>query len=188
MARGNSESADSEEELDTAVTGSWTGGGGCTDIGDVLYSGGAGGDSIPVGDVGHVPTYVEAAGKVKPSGGIENGREDVVTEPGWDVDAPFPGGGDVGGGCAGGGDLRHPPSEHHCTIYCDKAHYRPESGSGATPRRSGIGAVVGTVGTIYRGDAGGGSGGGGGNGLGGVGRRGGRGIDGELRGKGYCSI
>ena len=134
------------------------------------------------------PRMWKLLGGFIPSGGIENDRDDFVTEPGWDADAPFPGGGDVGVGCAGGGDLCHPPSEHHCTIYCKKAHYGPVSGSGASPRRSGIGVVVGTVGTIYRGDAGGGSGGGGGNGLGGVGRRGGREIDGELRGEGYCSV
>ena len=92
---------------------------------------------------------------------VRSDRADVAVEPVWDVGLPFPGVVDSGGERAGDGDLITPSSEHCCSIYRDKAHYEPVSGSGTTPRSSGIDAVVGTVGTKSRGDTGGGSGGGG---------------------------
>ena len=171
--------------MDAAVIGAWKGGGGCADIGNVLFSGGAGGASIRAGYVSHGPTHREDAGGGPPSGGTETGGVDAASEPGRDVDIPFPGGGDVRGGRAGCGDLCRPPSEYRCAIYCDKAHYGPVSGGGAAPGSSGIEAVVGTRGTRSRGDMGGG---GSGNGLGGADGRGGGERYGGLRQKGYCNV
>ena len=105
------------------------------------------------------------------------------------MDAPSPRGGDDKGGHAGCGYLRCPTSEHCCAIYCDKAHYGPVSGGGATPRSAGFGEAVGTVGTKSGGDTRGGAVGGGEEGLGGADGigGGGRDVDGKLRQKGYCS-
>ena len=83
--------------------GAWTGGGGCADVRNVLYSGGSGSAYIPVGDVGHFPTYREEYGRVPPLGGTEIDGVDATAEPIWDVEIPFPGGGDVRCGRAGSG-------------------------------------------------------------------------------------
>ena len=50
--------------MGAAITGCWTEGGGCADVGNVLYSGGAGSDFIWVVEMGHVPTHQEGAGRV----------------------------------------------------------------------------------------------------------------------------
>ena len=103
----------------------------CADVGDLLYSGVTGGDSMQVGDVGHVPKHWEEAGRVPPSVGMETDRADSAAEPGWDVGVLFPGGVDVGGSYEGGGDLCCPPSEQCHVFYHNKAHYLPVSWRGA---------------------------------------------------------
>ena len=60
--------------------------------------------------MGRVPKHREDSRKVPPSGGTETDGEDAAAEPGWYVDTPFPGVGNVGGGRAGGGDLYLRPS------------------------------------------------------------------------------
>ena len=94
---------------------------------------------------------------------METEGEDAAAEPGRDVELPFPVGGDVGGGCEGGGDPCHPPSEHPRAIYCDKAYYVPVSGGRMVPRILGIKSVVVTGGTRYIVDTGRCLGSGGGN-------------------------
>ena len=47
----------SDEEVGAADTGDLTVGGRFADVRGVYYSGGTGGTSIRVGEVGHVPTY-----------------------------------------------------------------------------------------------------------------------------------
>ena len=54
------------------------------------------------------------------------------------------GGRDGGGGTVVGGDLRLPPTEHGCTVYCDQVHYLPAYGGGAETRATGFQAVIGT--------------------------------------------
>ena len=58
------------------VIGACMGGGGCTDVGNFLYCGGACGASIRVGDVVHDPTHREESGRVPPSGGTETDEAD----------------------------------------------------------------------------------------------------------------
>ena len=44
----------------------------------------------------------------------------------------FPAGGhDSGGWIVGVGDLRLPPPEHSCAVYCNRDHYGSVSGGGA---------------------------------------------------------
>ena len=65
-----------------------------------------------------------------------------------------------GGGIAGGGDLRLPPSEHSRTVYCENDHYGPVADSRAEAGVKGDQSVV-VAGRIRcGGDADGGSGGG----------------------------
>ena len=131
----------------------WTGGGGRTYDGNVLYHVSSGGTPIRVKDVGRVPVDWEDSGKISPSGGMETDGVDVTSELGQEMDAPSPGEGDGGGGCALVGDLRCPPPEHLRIIYRDKAHYGPVSGGGAAPISSGFKKVVVKRGTWYRRDA-----------------------------------
>ena len=119
MADGNSEYVGSKEEVGMAVAGAWMVGFGCMDLGGVLYRGVAGSDYIRVVDVGHVPTHQEEAERVPPLSGAENGGVDEAPESGQDMDAPFPGGGNVGGRHAGCGYLRRLPSDEEissCTV------------------------------------------------------------------------
>ena len=121
--------------------------------------------------MGHFPMHWEDSGRVKPPGGTETDREYAPLEPGRYVNLPFPGGVDVGGGCAVGGDLRLLPSEHCHTMYSNKYHCGPVSGGGAAAKSYGIEVVVVIGVTRYIGDMGGGLGGVGRNGLGGAVRR-----------------
>ena len=54
------------------------------------------------------------------------------------------GGRDGGGRIAGGGYLCPPLLENSCTVYCDKAHYGPVSGSRAEAGVKGYQLVVGS--------------------------------------------
>ena len=111
---------------------------------------------------------------------METDGADATLEPGKDMEVPFPGGGYIRGRRAGGGDLNHPPSDHHPVIYCKNDHSGHVSGDGAAPRSSIIKSVMVVEGNKSRGDTGGGSGNGGRKVLGGAGGRGGGGIDREL--------
>ena len=159
---------ESTEEMGTDVTGDWAGGGGCAEVRNVLNRDGSGGNTLQVRYVGRVPADWEEAWRFSPSNDTTADGLDVTAERGWDIDVPYPGGGNVGGRHTGGGELNHLPSEHHCNIYRDKAHYGPMLGAGAAPRGTGFEAVVGTGGTRSGGDMGGGVGGRGGEVLGGA--------------------
>ena len=58
------------------------------------------------------------------------------------VGIPPTGGCDGKGITAGGGDLRLPPPEHGCKVYCNQAHYGPVSGGGVETGAKGVQAVV----------------------------------------------
>ena len=66
---------------------------------------------------------------------------------------PPTGGCDGGGGFTGGGDLRLPPPEHSCTVYCDNADYGPMSGGKVEAKAKGGNKMVGTGGFGFGGDA-----------------------------------
>ena len=53
---------------------------------------------------------------------------------------------------SGGGDLRLPPPENSCTVYCDQAHYGPVSGGRAEAGVKGGQEVVGSGWTGFGGD------------------------------------
>ena len=62
---------------------------------------------------------------------MADNRLDATVEQGLEIHIPSPVGGNGRGRIVGGGDLRHPLSEHHRAIYRDKAHYGHVSDSGA---------------------------------------------------------
>ena len=116
-------------------------------VGDIIHHGISGGTTIRVREMDHVPVDWEDSGRISLSGGTETDRADAAYELVRGMGAPSHGGVNVGGGSAGGGDLRCLPSEHRHAIYYDKSHYGPVSGGGATPRGMGFGALVVTGGT-----------------------------------------
>ena len=64
-----------------------------------------------------------------------------------------------GGGIVGGGDLRLPPLEHSCTVYCGQAHYVLMSGSRSEAKVKGDQALMESGRAGFGGDADGGLGG-----------------------------
>ena len=72
--------------------------GGCADVGNVLHHNGAGGDTLWVGVMDHVPAYWEGAGWISTSGDEAVDGENDTSGQGRDVDLPSPGeGNDIGG-------------------------------------------------------------------------------------------
>ena len=92
--------------------------------------------------MGHVPADWEESGRILPSAGTETEGEDYIVEPGLYIDLPYTGGSDIKSGSEGGGNLHHPPSEHRCEMYHNKAHFGPVSDGGAARRSSGFKVVV----------------------------------------------
>ena len=93
--------------------------------------------------MGYVPTHWEDAGRLPPQGDPQVEGEADEYEDGWYLGLPPTGGGDDGGRPAGGGYIHRLPPEHSREIHCDKTHYRPVSGGGATTGENGVEAVVG---------------------------------------------
>ena len=62
--------------MGAAVAGDWKGGGGCADVGGVLYHGSIGGTSIWFGDMVRIPVHWEDYGRVTPLGGTKTDEED----------------------------------------------------------------------------------------------------------------
>ena len=86
---------------------------------------------IWVVDVGHDPPHWENVGQIPPQDGLQADREETLASKGWCMVIPPNGVRNRRGGTAGGGYRCLPPSEHSCTVYCDRAHYVPVSGGGA---------------------------------------------------------
>ena len=132
----------------------------CPDVGDVLCHGGSGGTSLQVVDVGYIPIHWEDAGHIPLSGGQQTDGSAYKEEAGWDVVLTPTSKGNGGGEHKGGEDIRLPTPEQCRTIYFNKAHYGPVSGSGMYPGCKGVKVVMVSAGIGPVGNADGGSDGG----------------------------
>ena len=73
----------------------------------------------------------EGFGRIPPQGGPQADEESTLERTGRSKGLSHTVGRYGGGGIAGGGELRLPPPEHICTVYCDYDHYGTVSGGGA---------------------------------------------------------
>ena len=64
--------------MSEAFTGDWMGGGGCTNIGNVLHRSGSGCTPLQFRYMGHVPSYLEDAGSFSSSSYTESDRLDAT--------------------------------------------------------------------------------------------------------------
>ena len=77
------------------------------------------GHNLRVGYVGHDTPHWEGFGPIPPQGGLQDDEEATSESTGQSMGI-FPAGGrDDEYMIAGGGDIRLPPPEHSCTVYCD---------------------------------------------------------------------
>ena len=78
----------------------------------------------------HENVHWGGAGQIPLQGVPQDDWEETSERTGQSMGIYPAGGGDGGYGIEGCGYISLPPLEQSCTVYCDKAHYGPVSGSG----------------------------------------------------------
>ena len=78
----------------------------------------------------HENPYWECLGCIPPQGGPQSEGEATLERMGRSTGLSLDGVLNIRGGIADGEDLRLPPTEHSCTVYCNQAQYGLLPGGG----------------------------------------------------------
>ena len=100
------------------------------DLGPDSLGGGSVAHALRVGDVVHENLYWECLGCIPPQGGPQSDGEATLEMMGRSTGLSLDGLFNIRGGIAGGEELRLPPTEHSCTVYCNQAQYGLLPGGG----------------------------------------------------------
>ena len=110
--------------------------GGCrwTDLRPDLLGGGPVGHAVWVGDVGFDLPHWEFFGQITSQGDPKAHREATLARKVWRMGIPPSGFRNGRGDTSVSEDVRLPPPEQSCTVYCNQAHCGTVTGSGAYTR------------------------------------------------------